>query len=66
MLAAILLWFTVKQHQMYAEAAQRISAAEHDRDGLLLVLNGNAQMVEHAGQYLVVERATWQLEEKKK
>lgn len=63
LLAVYGLWFSVTQHQMYAEAGMRIAKAETEREMLLAVLNGKAQMVEYAGKYAVVERVTWEVKE---
>lgn len=66
LLAVILLWLSVKQHMMYHDAASKIAEAEKDRENVLDYLRGKKQMVEYAGKYMVTERVTWQLEEKKK
>lgn len=65
MLAAILLWFSVKQHLIYASAAQEIALAKQDTADALDILNGKKVMAEYHGRYMVTERITWQLEEKK-
>lgn len=66
LLAAILLWFSVKQHMMYAGAAKEIAMAKADTESVLDILRGKKGMAEYAGKYLVIERVTWQLEDKKK
>lgn len=66
LLAAIFLWFSVKQHMMYADSAAQIAEAHADVEKLLDILRGKKGMAEYAGKYLVIEKVVWQLEEEKK
>lgn len=56
--AAYLLWISADRHQMYHEAAQRISAAEADREMAFEILAGKRVYMTDDGEE--VARVTWE------
>lgn len=57
-LVSIAILFSIKQHKMYYESEQLISAAEADRDMALSILRGERTAITEDGEQ--VARVTWE------